>query len=65
MSGCNFAGTTLAVGSAVKRLVYSTVMGMNLWEPPVGSFATYVGAPGDFVLTLSFKLYVRDGICHS
>lgn len=58
ISGCDFAGTVLAVGSAVKRKVRigdrvcGTVMGMNPLEPAVGSFATYVGAPGDLTITL-------------
>lgn len=58
ISGCDFAGTVLAVGPAVKRRIHvgdrvcGTVMGMNPLEPAIGSFATYVGAPGDLTLTL-------------
>ena len=65
--GCDFAGTVLAVGSAVKRQIKvgdricGTVMGMNPLEPAVGSFATYVGAPGDLTLTLPANVTFETG----
>ena len=67
ISGCDFAGTVLAVGSAVKRKIQAgdrvcgTVMGMNPLEPAVGSFATYVGAPGDLTLTLPANVTFQTG----
>ncbi len=67
ISGCDFAGTVLAVGSAVKRSIQAgdrvcgIVMGMNPSEPAVGSFATYVGAPGDLTLTLPASVTFETG----
>lgn len=67
ISGCDFAGTVVAVGSAVKRKirvddrVCGTVMGMNPLEPAIGSFATYVGAPGDLTLTLPANVTFETG----
>ena len=67
ISGCDFAGTVLAVGSAVKRKIQindricGTVMGMNPLEPAIGSFATYVGAPGDLTLTLPASVTFETG----
>ncbi len=62
ISGCDFDGTVVAVGSAVSHRrhvgerVCGAVMGMNPLEPAVGAFATYVGASGDLVLA------VPDGV---
>ena len=67
ISGCDFAGTVLTVGSAVKRKIQAgdrvcgTVMGMNPLEPALGSFATYVGAPGDLTLTLPAGVTFETG----
>lgn len=58
IAGCDFAGTIVALGSAVTHdvrvgdRVCGAVMGMNPLEPSVGAFATYVGAQGDLVLTI-------------
>lgn len=58
IAGCDFAGTVLAVGSRVTHNVQvgdrvcGAIMGMNPLEPAIGAFASYVGAPGDLVLTL-------------
>lgn len=55
------------MGSAVKRRIQAgdrvcgTVMGMNPLEPAVGSFATYVGAPGDLTLTLPTSVTFETG----
>lgn len=58
IAGCDFAGTVVAIGSQVTHdvrigdRVCGAIMGMNPLEPAVGAFASYVGAPGDLVLTL-------------
>lgn len=62
IAGCDFAGTIVAVGSAVTHdvrvgdRVCGAVMGMNPLEPSVGAFATYVGAQGDLVLTIPHRM---------
>ncbi|KAL1618823.1 putative secondary metabolism biosynthetic enzyme [Neofusicoccum ribis] len=58
IGGCDFAGTVVAVGSAVRRpvsigdRVTGAVMGSDPHDPSSGSFATYVSAPADITLTL-------------
>ncbi|KAH7043961.1 chaperonin 10-like protein [Macrophomina phaseolina] len=58
IGGCDFAGTVVAVGAAVRRpvkvgdRVTGAVMGSDPNDPSSGSFATYVSAPADITLTL-------------
>lgn len=56
ISGCDFAGHVVAIGSAVRKplkigeRVCGAVHGMNPSMPLTGAFAEYVGATGDILL---------------
>ncbi|MCJ1406593.1 hypothetical protein MMC19_000659 [Ptychographa xylographoides] len=58
IAGYDFAGTVIAIGSAVTKplgigdRVCGNVHGMNSMNPEVGAFAQYIGATGDILLKI-------------
>lgn len=67
ISGCDFAGTIVAVGSHVKKnlkigdRVSGVAQGMNRNEPQSGAFAEYVSVEADFVLKIPDRLSFEQG----
>ncbi|RLL96037.1 hypothetical protein CFD26_105477 [Aspergillus turcosus] len=66
ISGCDFAGTVVAVGSAVTKAlavgdrVFGGVHGANPLEPTIGAFAEYVGATADILAKMPDGLSFED-----
>ena len=67
LSGFDFAGTVVAIGSAVTKpglkvgdRVCGAVHGMNPLVPEVGAFAKYVGAIGHAILTVPDWMTCED-----
>lgn len=67
ISGCDFAGTIVAVGNHVAKAlktgdrVCGVAQGMNRNEPQAGAFAEYVSVEADFALKLPDNMSFEDG----
>ncbi|KAA8643973.1 hypothetical protein EYZ11_008225 [Aspergillus tanneri] len=66
ISGCDFAGTVVAIGSAVTKplalgdRVCGGVHGANPLEPTIGAFAEYVGATAHILAKIPDSLSFQD-----